>query len=99
MLNCKPGDLAIVVRSYAGNEGKILTCVRLASVSEQRALGYSVELEGPMWVTDRATVNTAGKTDFLMPDDRLRPLRGGSSEDEVLRLVGRPAHVGKPQAA
>ena len=31
MLNCKQGDLAIVIRSHAGNEGKIVTCVRLTT--------------------------------------------------------------------
>jgi hypothetical protein len=28
-MNCKPGDLAIIVKSLAGNEGKIVRCVRL----------------------------------------------------------------------
>jgi hypothetical protein len=39
-----------------------------------------------------------GSTTRMYPDDRLRPLRDGEGEDEMLRLVGLPT-VDAPQAA
>lgn len=50
-MNCKPGDLAIVVRSIAGNDGKIVRCLRLATRAElvaARFLPY-----GPVWFVDK----------------------------------------------
>ncbi len=94
-MNCKQGDLAIIVRSRAGNEGKVLTCLRLATSSECKS--ESVAWSGPVWVTDADIPDTWGETTRLYPDERLRPLRDSDGEDEVLRLVGRP--VGTPQAA
>lgn len=96
MMNCKQGDLAVVVRSGAGNEGRVLTCLRLASRAECKAEGFGW-WAGAVWVTDAALACTYGPTTRLYPDSRLRPLRDGDGEDEVLRLVGRP--VGAPQAA
>jgi len=88
-LNCKQGDLAIVVRSAAGNEGKIVRCVKLTKGGG--ALGY-----GPRWRTEPVLIGSNG-----MPrpplDACLRPLRDSDGEDEVLRLVGRP--IGDKEAA
>jgi hypothetical protein len=88
-LNCKQGYLAVVVRSDARNEGKIVQCVEL-TVGKWK-LGY-----GPRWVTEPPLFNVYGE---VVPplDACLRPLRDSDGEDEVLRLVGRP--VGDPQAA
>ena len=33
-MNCKQGDIAIVVKSFAGHEGKIVRCIRLAEETE-----------------------------------------------------------------
>ena len=89
MLNCKQGDLAVIVRSAAGNEGKIVSCVALTF----ETWGFG---SGPRWVTDPPV---SGCFTPVIPvlDACLRPLRDNDGEDEVLRLVGRP--VGTPQAA
>ena len=89
MLRCKQGDLAIVVKSHAGNHGVVLTCLRLATAAEMKDLSY--RKYSSMWVTDRATQSTWGLPDCLMPDECLRPLRDTDGEDEMLRLVGKPA--------
>ena len=94
-MNCKQGDLAVIVRSRAGNEGRILTCLRLAKACECEA--ESVAWSGPVWVTDADIPTSWGETTRLYPDERLRPLRASDGEDEMLRLVGLPA--GTPQAA
>ena len=77
-MNCKPGDLAIVVRSQLGNEGKIVRCIRLAS-------GWNA-----VWEIDRAIAkHTFQDKEFvrLAPDECLRPIRdaGDDARDEMLR--------------
>jgi hypothetical protein len=95
-LNCKQGDLAVVVRSAAGNEGAIVTCLRL--IPDWTRWGADGRLRtGPAWETDRQFVKVTGVVDCIVADAHLRPLRDSDGEDEVLRLVGRP--VGDPQAA
>lgn len=98
-MNCKPGDLAVVVRSIAGNEGLVLTCLRLATESEMRD-GYYWRGLAPMWVTDRVSRNNIGGSDALMPDALLRPIRDQPGEDETLTWaeVPKPAVLApKPQ--
>ena len=89
-LNCKPGDLAVVVRSYCKNEGRILTCVRLAAADELASRGHFDWMLEPVWVTDSELRCSDGGTTRFYPDGRLRPLRDSEGEDEVLRMVGRP---------
>jgi hypothetical protein len=96
-MNCKQGDLAVIVRSERGNEGKVLTCLRLATFSEVNAEGFTA-WRGPVWVTDANIPCAYGYATSLFPDSRLKPLRDGEGEDEMLRLVGLP-NVDTPQAA
>lgn len=91
-LNCKQGDLAVIVRSAAGNEGAVVTCLELVA----RPYWFAGEMPGPTWRVDRMLRGRAFPTD-VVADIQLRPLRDSDGEDEVLRLAGRP--VGTPQAA
>ena len=52
MLNCKQGDLAVIVRSMAGNEGKIVQCPRLVFDPWHY-------FDGPRWLIacNRGTLN------------------------------------------
>lgn len=71
-LNCWPGCRAIIIKSMAGNEGKIVTCVRL------RPAGWdnTFESNGVRWEVDRPLLCTFGTVDALpsVPDAWLRPL-------------------------
>lgn len=97
-MNCKPGDLAVIVRSLAGLEGRIVHCMRLADSCNFDLDGRMVLYDGgPRWVLEKPIVNSDGDTLYTYADARLRPLRDSDGEDEVLRTVGRP--VGIPQAA
>lgn len=89
-LNCRPGDLAIVVRSVCGNEGMILRCI------EMLPPGFDDldEKYGPVWLVDRdvkgVMKDQEGNNLFTvyapyMPDSQMRPLRGDLTEDEVQR--------------
>ena len=84
-MNCKQGDLAVIVRSFSGNEGKIVRCVRL--VMDTWGWGY-----GARWVTEPPVIAHFG---LVVPplDACMRPLRDSDGEDEVLRLVPKRDHV------
>lgn len=92
-LNCKQGDLAIVVSSVQGNEGKITRCLELLVTDRITDVhGKTYEYFGgvrPVWRTDRTftfgSVRPGGYCTevFYMSDARLRPLRGDLADDET----------------
>jgi hypothetical protein len=84
-LNCKQGDLAVIVRSHAHNEGKIVECVRLIP-----APFWAIE-NGPRWIISTPVVDSRGHLIDSIADKCLRPLRDSGGLDEMLRLVGLPA--------
>jgi hypothetical protein len=90
-LNCKQGDLAIIVSSTCGNEGKIVRCLELLVTdrvpdTKGRVWGYMTGMQA-VWRIDRPIDmgNSSGKVTQVMycADKRLRPLRGDVN-DEVL---------------
>ena len=83
MLNCKQGDLAVVVRSTAGHEGKLLTCIRFIGAYEDY-LGIDY------WLVDRVLTSNCGEEHQVFRDIWLRPLRDSDAQDEILRMVGKP---------
>jgi hypothetical protein len=68
-MNCKPNDLAIFVRSMAGNEGRVVTCIRFATKAEVLAGDYRSDLT--WWFTDGQLRSTDGSMDCLAPDEYL----------------------------
>lgn len=92
-LNCKQGDLAIVVKSMHGNEGKIVRCLELLVTDRVRAedgelYGY-IGGRRAIWRIDR-TVNFGSvlcSSDLVqvryISDANLRPLRGDLTDDEI----------------
>lgn len=88
-MNCKQGDLAVIVRSELGNEGKILKCLRLATSSEVKAEMFPWAC--PVWVTDAYIPCRLGYGTHLYPDSRLKPLRDNDGTDEILSFVGLPS--------
>lgn len=90
-MKCRQGDLAVIVRSVAGNEGKIVRCIRIAGAWRAK------DGAGPRWETDPPVRGLLGECAYPVADLNMRPLRDSDGEDEVLRIAGRP--VGTPQAA
>lgn len=94
-MNCKPGDLAIVVRSKAGNEGRIGRCLRRASKREiARQALFSFQGE-PCWKMDREfsacdNFGRGGYSVSILPDACLRPIRPGDISDEEVRDLYAP---------
>lgn len=81
-MNCKPGDLAVLVRSDAGNEGKIVTCVKY--VGFVPTWRYN-----DLWEIDRGLLDNFGEISKYASDSCLKPLRGGEGEDEMIRIAGK----------
>ena len=98
MLNCKQGDLAVVVRSKCGNAGRIVEVLM--------PLGIEPLFAGLVWDSGASRgafcwlVRALGQplqtfshgtwVELPMPDSVMRPLRDSDGEDESLRLVGKP---------
>jgi hypothetical protein len=86
-MNCKQGDLAVVVRGVA-NLGVIVKCERLARRAELDSLWY--ESDEPIWVVDGLLLTRAGRRLPLAPDSFLRPIRPGDISDEEVRDLYAP---------
>ena len=82
-MNCRPGDLAVIVRSAPAFEryvGKIVVVVKRS------------EIWNDCWVTDPRLFHFDGfPIDFT--DSSLRPIRDSDGEDEMLRIAGKPQEV------
>lgn len=86
-MNCKQGDLAIIVKSVASPDdiGAIVRCVEFKPGPDGRAA----------WIVDRKVSPDAvigGITyigDWFL-DASLRPIRDNDGEDETLTWAGKP---------
>jgi len=87
-MNCKPGDLAVFVRSSAGNEGKFVTCIRLAAYAELARCNFVCT--EPVWVTDRVVPTMLGNRVAFARDSSLRPIRPQSDDEADLLLAPLP---------
>lgn len=78
-MNCKPGDLAYIVQSDAGNEGVVVEVIRLCD-ERTRIHGE------PTWLcrtsTPRITNMGFPDTESGVQDRRLRPISGVPVHDE-----------------
>lgn len=91
-MNCKKGDLAVVVRSWSGREGSIVRCVEF--------MGDVVALNGVLikdcWLIEyRGSVAhpDAPNARAGAPDSNLRPIRDTRRPDEMLIRIGKPEGV------
>lgn len=82
-MNCKPGELAVVVKSWAGNEGRIVRCLRVV----QTDYLYTGPCLG--WETEPMLLNCDGEPVYAL-DIQLRPIRPGDISDEEVRDLYAP---------
>ncbi|KPF66098.1 hypothetical protein IP84_16935 [beta proteobacterium AAP99] len=106
-MNCKPGDLAVVVRTIATPEllGRIVRVDRLAQPGDVSKDGRCFFASSPVlaWFVcaDGAELPTrdifTGELFWVserpVRDDCLRSIRDSDGEDEILRLIGKPEKV------
>lgn len=82
-MNCKKGDMAIVVKSVCGNEGKIVTCLELID-DIQWIKGDLPDGVEPGWIIDTELIAYDGSKSNFIKDSALRPIRDQPGEDETL---------------
>ncbi len=92
-MNCKPGDLAIIIASSAGNEGKIVRCVRLIKAKDYWYKPSGQRYEDATWEIDRLLPDYAGQLGRTIGDSQLRPIRdpGDDATDETLLWLPVPS--------
>lgn len=81
-MNCKPGDLAVIVRSLTGNDWAIGRVIRVTTLSGESGVWHlEVPLFGPR-----------GRPYILIEDYCLKPLRdpGDDARDETLSWLPVP---------
>lgn len=91
-MNCKQGDLAVIVKSRSGNEGLIVECVEFLPRCLMRLPNGSIE-EAKVWRVDRPLRKFTGKFDPYIRDSSLRPLRDNPGPDESLLWAPVPSKV------
>jgi len=96
-LNCKAGDLAIMVKSYAGNEGRIVRCLAFMP-NELFLIPGGAIICVPAWKIDVLLKGVNNKTTLFVPDSCLRPIRdpGDDATDETLEWLPVPTKQGVP---
>lgn len=82
-MNCKQGDLAVIVSSISGHEGKIVRCVKFVMFN-LRNRGLT-----DCWITEPMLPNREGAKVPCM-DSQLRPIRDNDGEDETLQWAPVP---------
>ena len=73
-MNCKKGDMAVIIKSVAGNTGKVVTCLKQVG----RLEGWS---EKDYWIIDREIPTNLGRTNHYISDSYLMPI-GRKSKDK-----------------
>jgi hypothetical protein len=89
-MNCKKGDLAIIVSSSCGNEGKIVQCLELLITESfpdtKGRRQWHIGGVHPVWRIDRP-INFRNTFDTVQimycSDAKLRPLRGDLNGDDT----------------
>lgn len=99
-MNCKPGDLAIIVRVMnEENLGEVVEVIRLASMDRHVLAENGITYD--FGVSTRWVIRSAGrplKHSVGWPDSEwhiardcnLRPIRPTDGEDETLQWAGKP---------
>jgi hypothetical protein len=107
MMRCKVGDLAMIVTSYAGNEGRVVTCLEyMGDAPDLRDGDYKILglLKGPHWWRVDHNVNMSvrygdGKVEIIddcapfCRDDFLMPIGNKDAPLEVVEDEKLPSAV------
>ena len=91
-LNCKPGDLAVVIKSpFPENVGRYVVVQRESQVFDGDFC-WAITCATPLLGYFSPGGELGGSRDSYMPDAWLRPIRdpGVSAVDEMVQRVGAP---------
>ncbi|HTH10781.1 MAG TPA: hypothetical protein VMA55_14535 [Acidovorax sp.] len=90
-MNCKPGELAMVVKGGSYIDDQLLGKVVRVVETLPHCGGVCWTYEGPkisVAASDGYTYDVRGIADVV-----LRPIRPGEGEDEIVQLLGNPQEV------
>jgi hypothetical protein len=86
-MNCKPGDLAVVIRArHDGDVALLGAIVKLTSFGGYEGGDAFWHYEGTLYDSGRWPVK-------LIADRALRPIRPDDGEDETLTWAGKPESI------
>ncbi|MGH2613172.1 MAG: hypothetical protein ACRDFB_09035 [Rhabdochlamydiaceae bacterium] len=96
-MNCKMGDLALVIGGHSDNIGKMVTCIEVINKSEGIELGSK---HGPWWRVDRNLLSMIYRNDVpqyysfdtVVPDKCLMPITppddiANDSESDIINTA------------
>jgi hypothetical protein len=94
-MNCKKGDLAVVVRSSHGNEGKVVRCVQFIPAFRRIFADGSSQTTAGWEIDPRLASFDGPDACWAAPDECLRPIRdpGDDATDETLTWLPVPTKV------
>jgi hypothetical protein len=106
-MNCKPGDLAIVIRSrHPANVGLIVQVLHAYQTGEKGILSLDkghlwlcTTAGSPLLMTSAWGVGVHRLDTCPIPDDCLRPLPPEQNVDDTSDCVVKTQHIGEPVAA
>lgn len=86
------GKKSIITKSYAGNEGKIVTCIRLATEEEiLHAGGFFMDESEHYWVIDRELKATDGTSWCFAGDFQMTPLQDLDEPEQQVQELYAPS--------
>ncbi|MNT97844.1 hypothetical protein D3C72_2402610 [compost metagenome] len=88
-MNCKPGELAILVRADAAPYliGRVVSVIEAAPDMPPYGPAWVVRFQSPTLVPRKKTYNSVMDTDADCPDAWLKPVSGIPTHDEQLDEV------------
>lgn len=98
-MNCKPGDLAVMIRSLYGNLGKVVKVIEpfvWVNGQPRQCSGANWDpRSGLFWLVESLSgpiVSDSGLKHVIRPcpDSFLRPIRDQPGTDEIIRIAGKP---------
>lgn len=93
-MNCKEGDLAIIIKSDNNNEGKIVRCIKFyPSIDLYCGFTNSSGTVANVWEIDRLIPSRSEGGTCHLEDYKLRPIRDQDGEDEMIKLLGKPINL------
>jgi hypothetical protein len=91
-MNCKPGDLAIIIASDFPEEiGMVVEVLPDSLVDEEFGFCWHIRAKRPVACWDPATGKDVFNSEFCVPDSDLRPVTGLPVHDEVTDDIKEPA--------
>lgn len=105
-MNCKPGDLAIIIRDIEGWDHERYPGVTFLAKTAGRIVtvaSLDVGAEDPSWLLEKpfdtlVTANGVTRVGAILAvgDDEVRPIRDQPGEDETLTWAGLPNKAAQP---